>query len=166
MKTTVRLCLAAVFLGACVVLCVCSVTKDAGAASDGVAATNGLAGVDFDFTRMSATMAAAYSYRLGASPQEFAGKTLRISGVLLTRVDEKDGKRYFACMTGNPGGCACCSPGGVLEFEPKASYRWPADFPGVESRITVSGVLKMVEMEDAGQVFSVPRLFDAEILSR
>ena len=163
MKTTVKLCLAVVFLGVCVLLCARSVSKVSGVASDGIAATNGVASVDFDFTRMSSTVKAANLYRLGAVPQEFDGKTLRISGVFLTRVDEKDGKRYFACMMDNPGGCACCAPGGVIEFEPKELYKWPADFPPVESRITVSGLLKMVKIEDDGQIYSVPRLFEADV---
>ena len=83
-------------------------------------------------------------FRLGANPKEFEGKSLRISGVFLTRIDESAGERHFACLLGNPGGCACCSPGGVLEFEPKGSYKWPTNFPPVESGITVSGLLKMV----------------------
>ena len=67
-------------------------------------------------------------------------------------------------MMGNPGGCACCSSGGFLEFEPKSSYRWPTNFPPVESSVTVSGLLKMVEMEEDDQTYSFPRLFDADIL--
>ncbi len=100
----------AVFLLAAVVaLCILNATCDAKSAleqSGGSAATNDAVKVDFDFTRMNSTMMATYSYRLAANPKEFAGKTLRISGIFLTRVDEEDGKRYFGCLMGNSEGCS------------------------------------------------------------
>lgn len=117
--------------------------------------------VDFDFTRMNATMRMTQLYRLAANPREFEGKTLRVSGAFLTRTDPNDGKRYFGCLLGNAGGCACCSPGGVLEFEPPHGLEWPKDFPPLESRITVTGRLKMVETGDQSlrqPVFTIPRL--------
>ena len=91
------------------------------------------------------------------------GKTLRISGTFLTRVDEKDGTRYFGCLMGDPGGCACCAPGGVLEFMPKDLYVWPTNFPPEESRITVTGRLKMFEVGTPEQSFTIPRLVDADM---
>ena len=114
--------LVAAILVAVVLLCVASVMKDASPTPGGTASTNDSVKVDFDFTRMNATMRATYMYRLAAMPGEFEGKTIRVSGTLLTRVDEEDGKRYFGCLLGDPGGCSCCSPGGVLEFVPKGTY--------------------------------------------
>lgn len=165
MKKGTKACFAGLLIAAGAVLCMDSAFKEGWISTDGAGATNAAATVDFDFTRMNATMRTTYAYRLVANPKEFEGKTLRVSGVLLTRVDESDGKRYFACMMGNPGGCACCSSGGVLEFEPKSSYRWPTNFPPVESSVTVSGLLKMVEMEEDGRTYSFPRLFDADVLT-
>lgn len=146
------------------ILCAYSVANDAKTSvPGGMASTNAAVKVDFDFTRMNSTMRMTQTYRLGANPKEFEGKTLRLSGVLLTRIDKKDGKRYFGCLIGEAGGCACCSPGGVLEFEPKSSYKWPTDFPSVNSRITISGLLKMMEVGDEEQSYSIPRLVDADI---
>lgn len=149
---------------AVVMLCAYSVMNDAKTSMPGgTGSTNTAVKVDIDFTRMNSTMRMTQTYRLGTNPKEFDGKTLRVSGVLLTRIDKKDGKRYFGCLVGESGGCACCAPGGVLEFEPKSSYKWPTNFPPVESRITISGLLKMVEIGDEEQSYSIPRLLDAAI---
>ena len=163
-KMIARLFVAVAFLAAAVLLCVSSVMKAVNdPVPDDMAATNDAVKVDFDFTRMNDTMRTTYTYRLAASPKEFEGKTLRVSGTFLTRVDEKDGKRYFGCLMGDPGGCSCCAPGGVLEFMPKDSYVWPTDFPSVESRITLTGRLQMFEVETPEQSFTIPRLVDADI---
>ena len=146
------------------ILCAYSVANDAKTSvPGGMASTNATVKVDFDFTRMNSTMRMTQTYRLGANPKEFEGKTLRLSGVFLTIIDEKAGKRRFACLISEPGGCACCAPGGVLEFEPKDSYKWPTSFPPVESRITVNGLLRMVEVGNEGKSYSIPRIVNADI---
>ena len=122
--------------------------------------------VDFDFTRMNQTMRMTYVYRLAANPQEFEGKKLRFAGTFLTRVDEADGKRYFGCLMGESGGCSCCSPGGVMEFEPKETYKWPEGFPPEESRIVVCGTLKIVEIAEKSETYMIPRLAEADIQVR
>lgn len=162
-KTVLGLLLVTAFLAAAALLCVSVAMKNVDSVSDGSAATNDAVKVDFDFTRMNSTMMATYSYRLAANPKEFAGKTLRISGIFLTRVDKQDGKRYFGCLIGNAGGCSCCAPGGVLEFMPKDSYAWPTNFPPLESRITVAGRLEMLTVGSPDQSFTIPRLVDASI---
>ncbi len=134
-------------------------------AQDEAASTNAVEGVDIDFARMNQTVLASQMYRLSANPAEFEGKTLRFAGKFLTTVGD-DGKRYFACSFGTPGGCSCCSPSGIIEFEPKGARRWPEDFPPEESRITVVGRLKMVDMTVEGRRYVVPRLFDADISAR
>ena len=163
-KMIARLFVVVAFLAAAVLLCVSSVMK---AVKDpvpgGMAATNDAVKVDFDFTSMNDTMRMTYTYRLAAKPREFEGKTLRISGTFPTRADEKDGTRYFGCLMGDPGGCACCAPGGVLEFMPKDSYVWPTNFPSVESRITLTGRLRMFEVGTPEQSFTIPRLVDADM---
>lgn len=124
--------------------------------SDCATMTNEAVKVDFDFTSMNSTMKVTYTYRLAANPKEFVGKTLRLSGMFLARVDKQDGKRYFGCLMGDPGGCSCCAPGGVLEFVPQSSYVWLTNFPPVESRITVMGRLEMFEVGSSEQSFTIP----------
>ena len=154
------------FISAVVLLCIDSVSKDVNFATDGSATTNKAVKVDYDFTRMNSTIRMTHTYRLAAKPSGFAGKTLRISGVFLTVVDKKDGKRRFGCLMGDPGGCSCCAPGGVLEFVPKESYVWPTNFPPVESRITLTGRLQMFEVGTPEQSFTIPRLVDADISAK
>lgn len=162
-KMNVRPLFVVVLFAAMALLCVDSVSKDVNSARDSMTAEKDSERVDFDFTRMNQTMRITHTYRLAANPKEFAGKTLRISGVFLTILDKKDGKRRFGCLTGDAGGCSCCAPGGVLEFLPKDSYAWPTNFPPVESRITVTGRLKMFEVGSPEQSFTIPRLVDADM---
>lgn len=162
MKAKRRTFLAAAVLAGVALLCVVSAVKDASPTPSALN-TNDTVKVDFDFTRMNATMRTTYMYRLAAIPGEFEGKTLRVSGTFLTRVDEQDGKRYFGCLIGDPSGCSCCSPGGVLEFVPKGTYVWPTNFPPVQSRIAVTGRLKMFDVGQPGRQFAIPRLVEADM---
>ncbi len=169
MKASVKTVVVVAFLGGVAWICASSMRRGAQSAlapeQEGNVpdAAADVVNVDIDFTRMSPTMRMTEAYRLSANPTEFVGKTLRLSGTFLTRVDKKDGKRYFGCLMGDPGGCACCSPGGVLEFVPKDSYVWPEGFPPVESQITVTGNIKMFEVGSPEQSFTIPRLVDADI---
>jgi len=162
-KIIARPFLALAFVAVVALLCIDSISEAANPGHDAPTATNENVKVDFDFTRMNPTMRMTYTYRLGANPKEFVGKTLRISGTLLTRVDKENGKRYFGCLMGDPGGCSCCSPGGVLEFMPKDSYTWPTNFPPLESRVMITGRLEMFEVGPPEQAFTIPRLVDADI---
>lgn len=129
-------------------------------------ATNSSAEVDIDLTRMSQTARLTCEYRLNANPAEFEGKTFRISGSLVTRVDEEDGRRHFGCRMDDAGGCACCSMGFVLEFDPSDSEAWATNWPSIDSPITVSGRLEMNETGDNMQrqpIVKMPRLVDATV---
>ena len=150
-------------LTAAVLPCVKSMPTVHNRAKMDAVTANGYETVDFDFTRMNQTMRITHAYRLASSPTEFSGKTFRISGMFLTRVDEEDGKRYFGCFMSDPGGCSCCAPGGVLEFIPRECYVWPTNFPPSESRVTVTGRLKMFDIGPQEQSMSIPRLVDADI---
>ena len=102
-NTATRPFLGVALVAAITLLCIYSMPKDIMSSTNGPSTTNEDVKVDFDFTRMNPTMQMTYTYRLGASPKEFEGKTLRISGTFLTRVDKEDGKRYFGCLMGNQG---------------------------------------------------------------
>ena len=162
-KKNVKTSLAVALFAAAVLLCIDSASMNVNSVPSFATATNGYEKVDFDLTRMNPTVRMTYTYRLAANPREFEGKTLRISGTFLTRVDKRDGKRYFGCLMGDPGGCSCCAPGGVLEFIPRECYVWPTNFPPSKSRVTVTGRLKMFDIGPQEQSLSIPRLVDADI---
>lgn len=129
-------------------------------------ATNSSAEVDIDLMRMSQTARFTCAYRLNANPAEFEGKTFRISGSFVTRVDEEDGRRHFGCRMDDAGGCACCSMGFVLEFDPSDSEAWATNWPSIDTPITMSGRLEMIETGDNMQrqpIVKMPRLVDATV---
>lgn len=117
--------------------------------------------IDIDFTRMNKTIQTSAAYRLMANPSQYVGKTIRMSGMFLTRVDKKDGKRYYGCEFMDPG-CSCCAPG-VMEFVPKEKYKWPTDFPDEESLVKVTGRLEMYEISVGQRTYTVPHLVDADV---
>ena len=162
-KKIVKASLAVALFAAAVLLCIDSASMNVNSVPSSATATNGCEKVDFDLTRMNPTVRMTHVYRLASSPTEFSGKTFRISGMFLTRVDKEDGKRYFGCLMSDPGGCSCCAPGGVLEFIPRECYVWPTNFPPSESRITVTGRLKMFDIGPQEQSLTIPRLVDADI---
>ena len=64
------------------------------------------------------------------------------------------------------GGCACCSKGFVLEFDPSDSDAWATNWPSIDSPITVSGRLEMIETGDNAlrqPIVKMPRLVDATV---
>ena len=162
-QISARALLAIALLGAMVSFCVFTLSRNSNHTPVGSANASETVKVDCDFTRMNPTMRMTYIYRLAVHPKEFVGKMLRISGTFLTRVDENDGKRYFGCLMGDPGGCSCCASGGVLEFMPKDSCGWATNFPPIGSSVTVTGRLKMFKADQSEQAFTIPRLVDVEV---
>lgn len=136
------------------------------AAEASSASTNGCGDVDIDLTRMSRTARFTCEYRLNANPAEFEGKTFRILGGLVSRIDEEDGSRRFGCLMDDAGGCSCCSTGFVLEFVPSDPEAWATNWPSIDSPITVSGRLEMFESGDNAlpqPSVRTPRLVDATV---
>ena len=76
------------------------------------------------------------------------------------------GRRHFGCRMDDAGGCACCSKGFVLEFDPSDSDAWATNWPSIDSPITVSGRLEMIETGDNAlrqPIVKMPRLVDATV---
>ena len=104
-------------------------------------------GIDIDLTRLNSTMVFSEVNRMVYEPEEFLGKTVRMSGqfALAFGYDE-DGEVnpeqvYFACVI--PDALACCSSG--IEFERAGEYQYPGDYPDEGDDITVTGVFEMYE---------------------
>ncbi len=45
---------------------------------------------------------------------------------------------------------------------PRDAYVWPTNFPPEESRITVTGLIKMFDVGPQEQSVTIPRLVDAD----
>ena len=88
-----------------------------------------------DLSVLSGTVVYAEVFHMVTEPEDFLGKTIRVKGIYLSSYSEAADKRYFNCLI--PDATACCAQG--VEFEPKAGYAYPDQFPPEESVITVTG---------------------------
>ncbi len=104
-------------------------------------------GIDIDLTRLNSTMVFSEVNRMMYEPEEFLGKTVRMSGQFALafgydEAGEVDPEQvYFACII--PDALACCSSG--IEFERAGEYQYPGDYPDEGDDITVTGVFEMYE---------------------
>ena len=104
-------------------------------------------GIDIDLTRLNSTMVFSEVNRMMYEPEEFLGKTVRVSGQFALAFGYgEDGEVnpeqvYFACII--PDALACCSSG--IEFERAGEYRYPGDYPDEGDDITVTGVFEVYE---------------------
>lgn len=91
--------------------------------------------VDLDLTVLSKTMVYSEVYNIMVSPDDYLGKSIRMSGIYNTFVDESTGIRYFYCIIQDA--TACCAQG--IEFELTDDYSFPADYPESGDTVTVVG---------------------------
>ncbi len=92
-------------------------------------------GVDFDLTKMSATMIYSTVFDMLIASEDYEGKTIKIKGLFNVYDNEENGQRYFAVVV--PDATACCQQG--LEFVWLGDHTYPADYPAIDSEITVTG---------------------------
>lgn len=134
----------------CLGLCIAS----AGCSGNGEnsAGTAEPTAVDVDLTALSSTMVFAEVYNMLSNPQEYMGKTVKMTGAfaIYQPVDEngQTGKTYFACIIADA--TACCSQG--MEFVLEGDHTYPEDYPELGSEITVTGEFQTYE-ED-GNVYA------------
>lgn len=111
--------------------------------------------VDTDLSKMSSTMAYAEASNMLSEPDKYKGKIVKAKGVFA--VSNDNGNTYFACMLTDA--AACCSQ--PIEFVlSDTSRKYPADYPELDSEITVVGVFGTYN-EGANQYC---RLSDAQLL--
>ncbi|MCD7928283.1 MAG: hypothetical protein LUF80_05410 [Oscillospiraceae bacterium] len=93
--------------------------------------------VDVDLTQLSSTMVYSEVYNMMVAPEDYIGKTVRMSGQFAIYYDESTETYYFACIVADA--TACCSQG--IEFV-LAGAEYPDDYPELGDEITVSGVFQ------------------------
>ncbi len=116
----------AIILAFLLILSACG-ASDAGQAFDASAA-------DVDLTSLSSTMVYAEVYNMLCAPEEYMGKTVRMTGAFA--IYEGDERNYYACIIADA--TACCSQG--IEFVLEGDYSYPEDYPELGTTITVTGV--------------------------
>lgn len=72
------------------------------------------------------------------SPEKYQAKCIKMDGMFNFYQDPETGNCYFACIISDA--TACCSQG--LEFVLSGDYKYPDDYPPVNSEITVTGIFE------------------------
>ena len=98
-------------------------------------------GVDVDLTRLSSTMVYSEVYNMMYAPDDYIGKTIKMTGQFVYYEDRDTKARYFTCIIGDA--MACCSQG--LEFVMEGDLAYPDDYPELGAEITVIGEFQSYE---------------------
>ena len=99
--------------------------------------------VDFDLTNLNSDVIYAEVYSMMIFPDQYMGKSVKVSGVFTVYYDEARDKYHFACFVADA--AACCQQG--IEFILDGDKAYPADYPQEGAEITVTGVFGTYEEE-------------------
>ncbi len=93
-------------------------------------------GKDFavDLTTLNQTMVYTRVSDMVTNPNDYVGKSVKMKGTYA--VYEGEARNYYACLIADA--TACCSQG--IEFLPKKTLSYPADYPPEGTNITVTGI--------------------------
>lgn len=98
--------------------------------------STGTGAYDLDLTTLSSTMVYAEVNNMMISPDNYAGKHIKMTGTCDVYHDETTGKTYYACIIKDA--TACCASG--IEFELAES-----DYPNKGDEVTVAGTFETYE---------------------
>ena len=106
--------------------------------------------VDVDLTTLSSTMVYAEVFNMMMSPDDYIGKTIRMTGIFTVYQDPETNQVYCGVIVEYA--TACCAQGFDLVMPEDLSY--PQDYPDPESEITVVGTLQADRtLEEHGIIF-------------
>ena len=109
--------------------------------------TNVAQETDIDLTIMSSTMVYAEIYNITTNPDDYLGKSIRLSGSYYTAHYDKTDKWYHFVLIEDAS--ACCQQG--LEFTLNDDYRYPDDYPDDMTNIEIEGTYE--SYEELGQTY-------------
>ena len=90
--------------------------------------------VDIDISQMSGTVVYSTVYDMMWNPQNYVGKTIRVTGIFVLGEDYK-GRKLYGCLV--PDATACCQQG--IEFVLKGDRVYPDDYPELDKWIILQG---------------------------
>ena len=106
--------------------------------------------VAVDLTTLSSTMVYAEVFNMMVSPDDYIGKTIRITGIFTVYQDPETKQVYCGVIVQDA--TACCAQGFDIAMPENALY--PQDYPPAESEVTVVGELQADRsMEEYGMIF-------------
>ena len=111
--------------------------------------------VDVDLTKLSSTMVYSEVYNMIYTPENYIGKTVKMSGMFVAYTNQDQSQFYPAVIIADA--TACCSQG--LEFVLEGNPSYPEGYPEMETDITVIGTFETY-LED-GNTYC--RLINAKI---
>lgn len=111
--------------------------------------------INVDLTKLSSTMVYSEVYNMMYTPNDYIGKTVRMSGMFVAYTNQDESQYYPAVIIADA--TACCSQG--LEFVLEGNPSYPEGYPEMGTEITVVGIFETYE-ED-GNIYC--RLQNAEI---
>lgn len=97
--------------------------------------------VDVDLTKLSSTMIYSEVYNMMYTPDDYIGKTVRMSGMFVPYTNQDESRFYPAVIIADA--TACCSQG--LEFVLEGNPSYPEGYPEIETDITVIGTFETYE---------------------
>ncbi len=97
---------------------------------------NGEYVIDIDLTKLSATMVYTEVYNMMTYPENYVGKTVKMTGQFASLYDEMNDVYYFACIVKDA--TACCAQG--IEFVTTDDFSYPDNYPVEGEDVTVVGV--------------------------
>ena len=106
--------------------------------------------VDLDLSAMSGNVVYAEVFNIMMSPDDYVGKSIRMSGSFAIERDLVNDKVYTSCIIQDA--TACCAQG--IEFDWAGEHTYPDDYPELDSEIEVTGVFERYETE-TGEYYHV-----------
>lgn len=111
--------------------------------------------VDLDLSKLSGTVVYSQVYDMIMEPERYAGQTVRLRGNFSYFQDPDTQKEYFAAIIADA--TACCAQG--IEFVWAGEHRYPADYPALDTELTVTGTFGTYEENG----YTYLQLTDAEV---
>ena len=99
--------------------------------------------IDFDLTKMSATMIYSTIFDMLIMPEEYVDKNIKLKGWFETYTNPETAEIFYAVVV--PDATACCQQG--LEFIWPGDHHYPADFPNPGQDVTVTGIYKLIDKD-------------------
>lgn len=102
-------------------------------------------GVDYDLTQMSKDMVYASIWQLMMYPEEYVGKTFKMSGIYYSSYYEPTGQYYYYCLISDA--AACCAQGIEFIWE-DGSHKYPDEYPEETSEIVITGTFETYQEDN------------------
>jgi hypothetical protein len=112
--------------------------------------------IDVDLTALSSTMVYSEVYNMMVKPDDYIGKTVKMTGMYSYYHDDATGNDYHACIIQDA--TACCAQG--IEFTTTDDFKYPDDYPAMGDDVTVIGRFDIYYEGD----FCFMTLLDARIV--